>query len=239
MSFDLHIGIDYSGAETPRSRLAGLQVYAAYRSDPEAIPTPIAANGERRNWNRQEIAGWLIGLVKTGRHFIAAIDHGFSFPSSYFQRYGLTTWDAFLDDFCEHWPTAEPNTYVDFVRERNPARMGNETEFRLTEKWTSSAKSVFHFDIQGQVAKSTHAGIPWLRHIRKEVGNDVHFWPFDGWDPPDGKPLIAEASPSIFRNRFAQAERTASQQDAYCVCALVAADGRRGFPWPVFRASAI
>ena len=26
-----------------------------------------------------------------------------------------------------------------------------------------SAKSVFHFDVQGSVAKSTHAGIPWLR----------------------------------------------------------------------------
>jgi hypothetical protein len=217
MDFDLHIGIDYSGAETPRSRLPGLQVYAATGSEPTAVRTPIAADGKRRHWSRQEIADWLVDLVKSGRHFIAGIDHGFSFPSSYFQRYGLMAWDAFLDDFRKHWPTDEPDTYVEFVRARNPQRIGNDNEFRLTEQWTSSEKSVFHFDDQGQVAKSTHAGIPWLRYIRKEVGGEVHFWPFDGWNPSVGKSVISEVYPSIFRNRFARGKRTDSQQDAYCI----------------------
>jgi hypothetical protein len=53
---------------------------------------------------------------------------------------------------------------------------------RLTEERSGSAKSVFHFDVQGSVAKSTHAGIPWLRFIRQPLGKRVHFWPFDGWD---------------------------------------------------------
>ena len=37
---------------------------------------------------------------------------------------------------------------------------------RLTEERSGSAKSVFHFDVQGSVAKFTPAGIPWLRYIR-------------------------------------------------------------------------
>jgi hypothetical protein len=36
------------------------------------------------------------------------------------------------------------------------------------------------------VAKSTHAGIPWLRFIRQRLSSRVHFWPFDGWDFPAG-----------------------------------------------------
>ena len=44
-----------------------------------------------------------------------------------------------------------------------------------------NAKSVFHFDVQGSVAKSTRAGIPWLRFIRQRLGARIHFWPFDGW----------------------------------------------------------
>jgi len=89
---------------------------------------------------------------------------------TYFERYRLETWLQFLDDFARHWPTDEDHVYVDFVRdgalERRRgwpppgARTGNPDELRLCERWTSSAKSVFQFDMQGSVAKSTHAGIP-------------------------------------------------------------------------------
>ena len=65
------------------------------------------------------------------------------------------------------------------------ARQGNARWRRLTEERAGGAKSVFHFDVQGSVAKSTHAGIPWLRFIRRQLGARVHFWPFDGWDIPD------------------------------------------------------
>ena len=61
--------------------------------------------------------------------------------------------------------------YVDFVRDgvcgNGAARMGNSRWRRLTEVRAGSAKSVFHFDVQGSVAKSTHARIPWLRFIRQ------------------------------------------------------------------------
>ena len=66
------------------------------------------------------------------------------------------------------------NIYVDFVRDgvrgNGAARMGNSRWRRLTELRAGGAKSVFHFDVQGSVAKSTHAGIPWLRFIRQRLG---------------------------------------------------------------------
>jgi hypothetical protein len=67
---------------------------------------------------------------------------------------------------------------VDFVREGavgdGAARKGDARWRRLTEERAGSAKSVFHFDVQGSVAKSTHAGIPWLRFIRQRLASRVH-----------------------------------------------------------------
>jgi len=215
MTFDLYIGIDYSGAETAESRLKGLQVYAATGGLPEHITTPAAPDGQHWNWSRREIAEWLITQLRGGARTIVGIDHAFSFPLSYMERYGLTSWHVFLDDFVQHWPTHKPGIFVDLIRDRGPARTGRPNEFRLCERWTSSAKSVFRFDCQGQVAKSTHSGIPWLWHIRQEVGDRVHFWPFDGWQIPAGKSSIVEVYPSIFRSRYPREGRTPDEQDAY------------------------
>lgn len=246
--FDLFIGIDYSGAETPTSRRKELQVYAAKPGGKsEQVKTPaiaaFLASGSNnpqptpRYWTRAEIALWLIGLAKEGVPYIAGIDHGFSFPESYFKRYGLKTWPQFLDDFTQHWPTDRDHVYVDFVRDGNLARrgeapppgsrVGSNREFRLCERWTSSAKSVFQFDVQGSVAKSTHAGIPWLKSIRDNVGDRVHIWPFDVWQPPAGKSVIVEVYPSIFRNRYPKEKRTADEHDAYAVARWLSETGAR------------
>jgi hypothetical protein len=248
-TFSLFVGIDYSGAMAPTSRLKGLQVFAAKPgAEAESVPTPaiaqtlakggLALRSIPRYWTRSEIALWIVNLIKDGRPALIGIDHGFSFPDSYFKRYGLKSWDEFLADFCRHWPTDRDHTYVDFVRDgflarRGEApppgsRTGRATEFRLCERWTSSAKSVFQFDVQGAVAKSTHAGIPWLRRIRESCGDAVHFWPFDGWSPPAGKTVIAEVYPSIFRNRYDKQDRSADAHDAYAVARWLAESAARG-----------
>jgi hypothetical protein len=124
---------------------------------------------------------------------LVGIDHGFSFPLRYFEVHHLRPdWPTFLDDFQKHWPTDEDNTYVDFVRDglcgNGAARSGNARWRRLTEERAGAAKSVFHFDVPGSVAKSTHAGLPWLRYLRQKMGDRIHFWPFDGWEISD-RPL--------------------------------------------------
>ncbi len=73
--------------------------------------------------------------------------------------------------------------------------------------------------MQGQVAKSTHAGIPWLRFIRQRLGDRVHFWPFDGWNVPAGRSAIAEVYPALWSRDFPREGRTGDQHDAYSIAA--------------------
>jgi len=87
----------------------------------------------------------------------------------------------------------------------------------VTEVRAGAAKSVFHFDVQGSVAKSTHAGLPWLRYIRQRLPERVHFWPFDGWTPPSGRSVIAEVYPSLWSRGFPRGSRTSDQHDAWSV----------------------
>ena len=233
-TFARYIGIDYSGAETPTASLKGLRVYLA-RND--ALPVEInPPPSPRKYWTRKGIASWLIERLSESVPTLVGIDHGFSFPQRYFDAHGVQRdWPAFLDDFQQHWPTDEDNTYVDFIRNGavgdGTLRMGDRRWRRLTEEWTSGAKSVFHFDVQGQVAKSTHAGIPWLRFIRNKLGESVHFWPFGGWDIPAGRSAIAEVYPALWSRDFAPEGRTSDQHDAYSTAAWLSQadrDGRLG-----------
>ena len=93
-------------------------------------------------------------------------------------------------------------------------RVGDQRWVRLTEQWTATAKSVFLFDVQGSVAKSTHTGIPWLRYLRRECNRQIHFWPFDGWDIPEGSSVVAEAYPSLWMRRFHSGNRNSDCQAA-------------------------
>ncbi len=219
--FDRYLGIDYSGAKTPSDSLSGLRVYVADRGcEPtEVLPPP----SPRKYWTRRGIAEWLVERLAEELRTLVGIDHGFSFPSRYFEEHGLPhDWPGFLDDFQGHWPTDE-NIYVDFVRDgivgNGKVRSGNPGWRRLTEIRARGAKSVFQFDVQGAVAKSTHAGLPWLRYLRQRVGNRIHFWPFDGWELPADKSVVVEVYPSLWKGQFNQDGRNAHQHDAYSVAA--------------------
>jgi hypothetical protein len=220
--FNRYIGIDYSGAATPTSSLKGLRVFmAGLNSLPIEVQPPPSP---RKYWTRKGIAEWLVERLKEDQSTLVGIDHGFSFPLRYFEAHHLLPdWQTFLDDFQQHWPTDDDHTYVDFVRDghrgNGAARMGNSRWRRFTEERTRSAKSVFHFDVQGSVAKSTHSGIPWLRYLRQELGNRIHFWPFDGWDIPPDRSAIVEVYPSLWSRGYSLEDRTQDQHDAYTVAA--------------------
>lgn len=232
-SFERYIGIDYSGAKVATASLKGLRVYEADRFTPPAeVPPP---SSPRKYWTRRGIAEWLVDQLSEARPTIVGIDHGFSFPLAYFEKYGVPRdWSAFLDDFCLHWPTDTDHTYVDFVRDgavgNGAARAGSTRWKRLTDKRAGSAKSLFHFDVQGSVAKSTHSGLPWLRYVRQRVTRPLHFWPFDGWDIPAGSSAVVEVYPRLWNRQFPEGEgRTADQHDAWVVAEWMRAadlDGR-------------
>jgi hypothetical protein len=220
MAFDRYIGIDYSGAQTPTQSLPGLRMYIADRiSMPVEIPPPV---GPKKYWTRRGIAERLVEMLSEGTPTLVGIDHGFSFPLRYFEKYNLPLdWGAFLDDFQLHWPTDNEYTYVESVREgsygNGAARTGRSKWRRLAEIRARGAKSVFHFNVQGSVAKSTHSGLPWLRYIRSRT--DAHFWPFDGWRIPEGKSAVAEVYPALWSKSFPQEGRNSHQQDAYSIAA--------------------
>ena len=211
-AFERYIGIDYSGAQTPTSSLNGLRVYAADRltAPQEVMPAP----NPQKYWTRKDIAEWLVERLSEGPPTLVGIDHGFSFPLRYFEQHGVPLdWQFFLDDLQRHWPTDE-DIYVDFVRDGSAgnaaARSGIPRWRRVTELRTRTTKSVFQFDVHGQVAKSTHAGIPWLRYIRRNVNERVHFWPFDGWSVPPNCSVVAEVYPALWNRTIPTAGRTPS-----------------------------
>ena len=175
----------------------------------------------RKYWTRRGLAEWLATELRNGPPTLVGIDHAFSFPLRYFEVHRIPPdWPGFLDDFQHHWPTDEDNLYVDFIRDgaygNGAARTGNSRWRRMTEE-RCRAKSVFHFDVQGSVAKSTHSGLPWLRYLRQQLGERVHFWPFDGWTPPQGRSVIAEVYPALWNRMFPTEGRDAHQHDAYSV----------------------
>lgn len=231
MLFHRHIGIDYSGAETADSSLKGLRVFMAENGvEPVEVPPPPSP---RKYWTRRGLAHWLAEVLEEDVPTLVGIDHGFSFPLRYFEAHGLEPhWDAFLVDFQAHWPTDERATYVDFVREGvcgdAAARTGSPRWRRLCEERTKGAKSVFHFDVTGQVAKSTHAGLPWLLFLRRKLGAKVRFWPFDGWEPVPGRSMIAEVYPALWKHAFPPGDRDPHQHDAYCAAAWIARADREG-----------
>jgi hypothetical protein len=66
---------------------------------------------------------------------------------------------------------------------------------------------------------------------RQQLGDRVHFWPFDGWDIPSGKPAIAEVYLALWSRSFANEGRTWDQHDAFSVAASLSRAIARA-TWP-------
>ena len=240
-AFKRVIGIDYSGADTANKGLAGLAVYRVEGDGP--AHGVVFPSKRTKHWTRRKIAQWLIEQLERGdQPTLVGIDHAFSFPERYFNKYpeARGDWDTFLDDFCKYWPiwrkTKKGKEWlnIDTVRISNK-RLGNAEWKRLTDECTPSAKSVFDFDVkQGNVAKSTHAGIPWLRYIRQQLRDSeakVHFWPFDDWDIPEGASVVAEVYPALWKGLFGPRPEecmTRHQYDAYIIASWLSWGNQKG-----------
>jgi hypothetical protein len=220
-----YLGIDYSGAATPATRLPGLRVYAA--DDPADSPREILGPSASGRWSRRELALWLQETLRTSPPTLVGIDHGLSCPLPYFERHALPLqWNAFLADFVHHWPAHEPDATVRSLRPNNPR--GGDPRWRRGCERRAGAKSVFHFDVPGSVANSTHAGLPWLHQLRAQLGSALHCWPFDGWQPRPGRHVVAEIYPARWSADWPRGNRTPDQQDAFATAAALAAADRSG-----------
>ena len=222
--FQRYVGIDYSGAGCPDSRLSGLELYLAEGEGGPVRVSPV--DGGR--WSRRSLAAWLASYLAQPVPTIAGLDHGFSLPLPYLEARGLDTWDALLAHVAARWPTADQGVSVESLRrDREPGV--DPQALRLCETWIAGAKSVFLFDVQGSVAKSTLAGLPWLGRLRAEpaLQRRMHVWPFDGWLPAAGSSLLAEVYPSLLRHRYRSVEPRPDRRDAWSVARwLQDMDGR-------------
>ena len=197
----------------------GLRLYLSERERPGRSPaSAIPAQVLDPMWHCEVADQKLTDDAPT----LVGIDHAFSFPLRYFEVHGLLPdWPTFLDDFQHHWPTDE-DIYVDFVRDGirgNGAAHGQFSVAALDRGACGKRKVGLSFRRAGMVAKSSHTGIPWLRFIRQQLGQRVHFWPFDGWVIPHGKSAIAEVYPALWSRSFARDSRTDDQHDAFTVAA--------------------
>jgi hypothetical protein len=67
-----------------------------------------------------------------------------------------------------------------------------------------------------------------LRYLRKTLGANVQFWPFDGWQLPHGCSAVAEVYPSLWNRSYAREGRTSDQHDAYTVASWLKETDCRG-----------
>ena len=73
-------------------------------------------------------------------------------------------------------------------------------------------------------------GFPGCASSASELGDQVHFWPFDGWDIPVGRSAIAEVYPALWSPGFAREDRTGDQHDAYSIAAWLSRAGTAASP---------
>jgi hypothetical protein len=226
--FQQYIGVRYSGRKDPGDPIREIKVFAAVED--HEIFRELNEGHPSGRWSRRDLAEWLLGKITSAEPAVVGIDHAFSFPQSYMDRNHLKSWGAFLQDFEANWPTREAS-----VRELLPgnARTGDSDEHRLTGQWTAFPKSVFHFDIQDSLAKATHAGLPWLDYLRR-AGDRAHFWPFDGFEVPRGRSVVAEVRPARLRHRYRKEGLSAEEQDAYAICGWLQERDQLGLLRPYF-----
>lgn len=213
-AFDVYVGIRYSGRKAPAEKIDDLLVFAA-RADHEPYRELNRDDGEGR-FSRQELAQWLLAKLGEEERVVVGIDHAFSFPQSYMHRHGIESWEAFLRDFEENFPTHRMS-----IKDLLPGLtvLGNEDEQRLTGRWTAEPKSVFSFsDLKDNAARATHAGLPWLNYLRR-AGDRVHFWPFDGFAVPEGKSVVAEVRPARLKYRYTREGLDRQEHEAFAICA--------------------
>ena len=85
--FERYVGIDYSGTQTPEASLCGLRAYVAESENlPEEVPPRFWSEEIR---DTAQPCSMALCELSEDCPTIVGIDHGFSFPIAYFQKYSL------------------------------------------------------------------------------------------------------------------------------------------------------
>ena len=208
-SFDMFVGIDWSGARGPRLR--GLQVAACRpgKAAPALVPPPVGGY-----WTRRAVHDWLLALRADGHRVLAGIDFAFAYPrhdrGAYFPGVAASPatapalW-ALVEELCAD---AEDFYGGPFYRDRRrpfhaylnaPGHRGHlfESRRRLTElqcRRITAPSPVFNCVGPASVGIGSLAGMRLL-HALTEAANPAAAWPFA---PPMAGLTVVEIFPRLY-----------------------------------------
>ncbi|MEC7571968.1 MAG: hypothetical protein VX394_07930 [Pseudomonadota bacterium] len=208
-SFDMFVGIDWSGARGPRLR--GLQVAACRPGKAAPVLVPPPGGGY---WTRRAVHDWLLALRADGHRVLAGIDFAFAYPrhdrGAYFPGVAASPatapalW-ALVEELCAD---AEDFYGGPFYRDRRrpfhaylnaPGHRGHlfESRRRLTElqcRRITAPSPVFNCVGPASVGIGSLAGMRLL-HALTEAANPAVAWPFA---PPMASLTVVEIFPRLY-----------------------------------------
>ena len=150
-------------------------------ADRDGAPPSEVRPADGGHWTRRMVADWMETWIKDGPPALFGIDHGLGFPVAWWGE-GGGGWDALLDRFVARFPADIPGATVRALRAG--AGAWGDARWRRECDRAAGAKSIFHFDVPGSVATSTHAGLAFVHRLRARHRDRLHVWPFDGAIPP-------------------------------------------------------
>lgn len=204
-NFDRFIGIDWSGAEDPKS---SIQVARCSKGTkvPEIVP-----NCGQSNWRRRGVLDWLLQCHKKGERVIAGFDFAFAYPfydkNAYFPGHRKTPrsveslWKL-IDSICDPGdfyggPFYKPPPFCDYLLYQTYKGERYNGRMRLTdERCSGNPTSVFKCLGAESVGVGSIAGMRMLHHIKKQLNKDFQIWPFENGN--DNRSVIVEIYPTLF-----------------------------------------
>ncbi|ACI97863.1 hypothetical protein [Rhodospirillum centenum] len=213
-AFDLHVGIDWTGAQPARG------IAIAVVSPLDRIVRPVPPPG--RHWRREEAVNWLLDRLAQGRRLLIGIDCAFSLPwvpgAGYLDGRVPGVADLFAlwdlveaaageasDDFAGavvHDPRFAPSFWI---AGPTPPHWGDGSTKRRRVEVAAAAGgfgtpvSVFKLAAASkQVGKASLAGMRSLRRLRREAGGRLAVWPAE---PVGARSVVCEIYPTLFRRR--------------------------------------
>ena len=208
MTFDLFVGIDWSGARGEMHR--GISVFAAERGD--APPRPVSPPGGAKRWSRPAVMDYLQHASET-KQVLAGIDFAFAHPfhdtGSYYPNTtgspdnprGL--WQL-IDEINQQqpylyggaiWDNAEFGPYYNAYGGRRGALFSSRR--RRTEQDARAVKApspTFNCVGPAGVGTGSLAGMRMLHHL----ADATHIWPFGDASCPTASLMLVEIFPSYY-----------------------------------------
>ncbi len=211
-SFDLFVGVDWSGAKG--TRLSGLQVAVA---EPGESAPKLVSPPKERWWSRDLALDWILERIKNGRVLVgfdfsfayAYLDFNCYFPGLDNQPRGPFDLWSLVEKTCHHAPDFYGGPFYikkDLPYGRyflSPYGKGDRYTYRqrLTEKYCgviTTPNPVMKCIGAANVGTGSLAGMRLLNYTIMKVRKNIAIWPFQ---KTDHKSIFVEIFPRLFFRR--------------------------------------